>query len=301
MPHATPATHVTPAPPRRSPWTALTVLGAALLASGCYIRTERFPGPLEPTVDPLPPGTLDLVAPGPEEALVVRHSDPVLVRGAGQTAPWPLKFHDKRVRLVAGSWVQTGPGGKAELLLADGARVELTDTCSGVLGSESRREPRLYLRDVTRASFTFVEPAQVELPGGALLAADTGPFVLERLDGRVLRLRNRSVGVGRVAYRDELFELAPGDVVDLAVPPGGSAPFQRDPGFRRLLTDDAPIEVRGELDVLAAEEGARLRAVGPHEILAHGLVLRLDVGDEVLIEGIGTNAAAGGEGNGESR
>lgn len=266
-------------------WGALAL--ALVAAPGCYIRTQRFPGPLEPTVDPLPGGTRELVAPGPEEALVVRLADPVLVRSADAAAPRALKFHDKRARLSAGGWVQTGPNGKAEVLLADGARVELSGTAAGVLGSESRREPSFLLRDVTRAAFTFVEPAQVALPGGALLAADSGPFVLERVEPAVLRLRNRSVGTGRIAYRDALVDLAPGESIDLALPPSGTAPFQRDPAFRTLVTDDAPIETRGELEVLEADAGARLRAVGPHEILAHGLVLRLDPGDEVIIRGIG--------------
>ncbi len=278
----------TPGLRRSFDWLRAAGLAAALaVAPGCYIRTQRFPGPLEPAADPLPAGTADLVAPGPEEALVVRLSDPVLVRAAEASAPRALKFHDKRARLTAGAWVQTGANGKAEVLLADGGRVELAGTGAGVLGSESRREPSFLLRDVTRASFTFVEPSQVALPGGALLAADNGPFVLERVEARVLRLRNRSLGTGRIAYRDALVDLAPGEVIDLALPPGGTAPFQRDPAFRTLVTDDAPIETRGELEVLAADSGARLRALGPHEILAHGLVLRLDPGDEVLIQGIG--------------
>lgn len=283
----------TPSPSvaRRAPRWPVAALLALTLGPGCYVRTQRFPGPLEPTVDPLPRGTADLVEAGPEEALIVRLSDPVLVRPAGTAATRALKFHDKRARLAAGAWVQTGAGGKAEVLLGDGARVELSGTCAGVLGSESRREPAFTLRSVTRATFSFVAPAQVALPGGALLAADTGPFVVEGLGPHELRLRNRSLGSGRIAYRDVLIDLAPGEAVDLAIPPSGTAPFQRDPAFRTLVTDDAPIETRGELEVLEAESGARLRALGPHEIVAHGLVLRLDTGDEVIIQGIGERKA----------
>jgi len=262
------------------------LLGIAF-APGCYVQTQRFPGPLVATEDPLPAGTLDLLEPGPEEALLVRHADQVLVRAAGTSAPWPLRFHDKRVRIAAGSWVQTGWGGRAELILADGSRIELSDTGSGVLGSESRREPLFALRDVTRASFYFAEAAQVALPGGAILASDSGPFVLERTGEHTMRLRNRSLRAGRVAFRDTVLDLAPGETAELAVPPSGSTPFQLDPAFRRLETDYGAIEVRGELEVLAAETGARLRALGEHEILAHGLVLRLDPGDEVWIQGIG--------------
>jgi hypothetical protein len=280
-----------PNPTSRGAFYRGALLLALTLGPGCYAKTQRFPGVLEPTVDPLPPGTLDLYEPGPEEALVVRHADSVFVRPAGSTAPRSLQFHDKRERVTAGTWVQTGSNGKVEVLLAGGARVELSGVGSGSIGSESRREPLFRIRDVTLATLSANEAgqlAQFELPGGARLATEAGPFVLERRGEHVVRLRNRSLGVGRVAYRDVLFDLAPGEVVDLALPPSGTAPFQRDPGFRTLATDDrTPLELRGEVEVLAAETGARLRAIGPHEIMAHGLVLRLDEGDEVLFEGLG--------------
>jgi hypothetical protein len=255
------------------------------------VRTQRVPGVLEPTVDPLPAGTLELYEPGPEEALVVRHADSVFVRPAGSTVPRSLQYHDKRERVNAGSWVMVGSNGKVEVLLAGGARVELSGVGSGSIGSESRREPLFRVRDVTLATLSASEIGQralFELPGGARLATEAGPFVLERRGEHIVRLRNRSLGVGQVAYRDVLFDLAPGEVVDLALPPSGTAPFQRDPGFRTLATDDrTPLELRGEVEVLEAETGARLRAIGPHEILAHGLVLRLDEGDEVLLQGLG--------------
>jgi len=269
----------------------VALLLALTLGSGCYARTQRFPGVLEPTVDPLPPGTLDLYEAGPEEALVLRHADTVFIRAPGSSAPRSLQFHDKRERVNAGTWVQTGSNGKVEVLLAGGARVELSGVGSGSIGSESRREPLFRLRAVTLATLSANEAgqlAQFELPGGARLATESGPFLLERRGEHILRLRNRSLGMGRVAYRDVLLDLAPGEVVDLALPPSGTAPFQRDPGFRTLATDDrSPLELRGEVEVLEAEKGARLRALGPHEIMAHGLVLRLDAGDEVLLQGLG--------------
>ncbi|MEZ6013724.1 MAG: hypothetical protein R3F49_01305 [Planctomycetota bacterium] len=264
------------------------------LQSGCYIQTQRFPGALDPTVDPLGPGSSTLYEAGPEEALIVRHADTVMVRPAGGTATRMLEFHDKRTRLSSGSWIFTGPTGKVEVLLPGGARLELTGTAACVIGSESRRDPIFRLRQLSRATITCEESAQFELPGGARLACDTGPFVLEQVGERVLRLRNRSIGLGRVAYRDELFDLAPGEVVDLALPPSGTAPFARDPGFRTLTTDSAPLEIRGELEVLEEEAGARLRAVGPNEIVGYGLVLRLDEGDEVLFEGLGPREQANG-------
>lgn len=273
--------------PRTPGWAWLALAPIAWLASGCYVQTQRFPGRLTPVVDPLPDGTTALFEPGPEEVLIVRHADSVTVRAAGASAGRPLEFHDKRARLSAGAWVQTGPSGMAEVIFASGARLELSGAASGAVGSESRREPLFRLREVTRASFTTEESAQLELPGGARLATDSGPFVFERVAERTLRVRNRSIGMGRIAFRDQIFELAPGEVIDLAEPPSGTAPIQRDPGFRLLPTDYAPIEIRGEVEILAAESGARLRAVGAHEIAAHGLVLRLDPGDEVLIEGIG--------------
>ena len=47
-------------------------------------------------------------------------------------------------------------------------------------------------------------------------------------------------------------------------------------------------ELRGELEVLASRDGARMRAVGDSEITGYGLVIRLDPGDEILLEGLGS-------------
>ena len=265
-------------------------LAALLSASSCYIRTQRFPGPLEPAVDPLPAGTLSMFEPGTEDITVIRHADPVLVRAAGSSAPYELRFHSKQARVRAGSWVQTGAGGRAEILLGSGARILLSGTGSVVFGSESRLEPAAVIRDVTRATIDFLEGEQVRLPGGAVLASTGGPFVVERLGPHLIRLRNRAGNDdGQVAYRDIQFVLRGGEVVDLAVPDGGTAPYERDPGFRTIVTDHRPaLEVHGQVEVQPAEVGARLRALDADtEIVGHGQVLRLDSGDEVWFRALG--------------
>ena len=83
-------------------------LALAALAPACFVNTQRLPSPMESTLEPLPPGTIDLYPEGPEEVLVLRLADPARVRPAGLPSSYPLRFYRKQVRLNAGSWVECG-------------------------------------------------------------------------------------------------------------------------------------------------------------------------------------------------
>ena len=72
------------------------------------------------TTQPLPSGGTALFPPGPEEVLVVRHSDPVLVRSAGQAQSYVLRSFNKQVRVNAGARIFTDAGGRAELIYSGG-------------------------------------------------------------------------------------------------------------------------------------------------------------------------------------
>lgn len=267
----------------------LLLMGASLL-SGCYIDTQRFPGVMRPSKKPLPEGARETFIRGPEEAYVVRHSDSVSVRIAETNSTIGLRWYDKRIRIPAGSWVYTGPQGFAEVLLPGTTEVLLRGNGAGVVGSESRREPVFTFLNVADASIRFGEFGRVQLPGGALLEADSGLFQLEMVEPRILRVANRSGRAGIVSYREAVLQLEPSETVDLAMLDVGTAPFELDPDSRPVLTDGGRVQLRGEIDVLASREGARMRSAGDGEITGYGLVIRLDPGDEILFEGLGSAA-----------
>lgn len=262
-------------------------LALAALASGCFIDTQKFPGMLEPQSEPLPQGAKSQFERGAEEAFVIRHADPVSVRVAETNSRYRLAFYDKRTRVPAGSWVHSGPTGHAEVLLPGATQVRLQGRGSGVVGSESRREPVFTLVDVTIARVSFGETGQVQLPGGALLEASAGPFVVENVHNKAIRVRNRSAEIGRIAFRDEIISLEPSESVDLALLEGGNVPFETDPSSREVVSDAGPLLLRGEIDVLAAQQGTLLRATGASEVDGIGLHVELEPGDEVRFERIG--------------
>ncbi len=265
-------------------------VGVLALCSGCFRDTQRYPGMLKPLVNPLPEGVKSTYLRGQEEAYVVRHSDPVTVRIAETTSSIRLKPYEPRIRVPAGSWIFSGSQGHVEVVLPGNTIVTMRDESAGVIGSESRREPHFRFVDVAHASVIFGETGMVQLPGGALLEAKGGPFVLELLNENLLRIRNRSSQQAAIAYREELFTLQPSEVVDLAILEVGTAPFEVDDAARTVLTEAGRVEIRGTVDVLSSGLGARLRAAGQGEISGFGQTLRLDPGDEVLFEGLGDEA-----------
>lgn len=264
----------------RSLLAGLTALGLA----GCYIPSQRYPGPMRAEQDPLPPGARDLYPEGPEEVLIVRISDPVFVKRPGEASSYPLYFYRKQARMNAGSWVSTASGGRIEIIYPDKSVVTLYGLASGVVGSASRQDPIFEFFQVEKAQVNFRTTQQVRLLGGALLETDTGPFIIERPEERILRVRNRSKGEGRVAYRDRVFPLDPGEVLDMPLLDEGTGPVEEAAGFQRLAGADARIEVRGEVERVEGEAGGvRLRANGEHEVRAYGVRVRLDDGQEVVL------------------
>ena len=243
-------------------------------------------------VDPLPPGTTLEYPAGPEEVTVLRIADPVHVRRPGQSASFPLYFYSKKARLNAGSWVFCGAGGRAEILLGGDASVLFLGDGSGVVGSPSRDEPVFMFHEIETAVVRLSPTQQVRLPGGAILDADDGPFVIERETEGILRIRNRSKGMGRLAYMDEQFQLSPGDVIDIPMLEGGTAPREEDPGFQTQMDVDPQLSFRGDVSLVSRGKGVRIRAGGDNEVLGHGLRLRLGKGQEVWIDDFVTEAPA---------
>ena len=264
---------------------SVVVLATGL--SGCFLDTQKYPGMLTPQSNPLPDGAKSAFGRGAEEAFVIRHSDPVRVRIAETNSVYDLSFYEKRTLIPAGSWVFAGPEGYAEVLLPGDPQVALHGRGTGVVGSESRREPVFTLLDVTAASVSFGETGQVELPGGAILEASSGPFSVETIHDRLIRVRNRSNQVGRVDYRDEVIRLEPSETVELALLSDFSTPFEVDPSTRAIESSAGRIALRGEVEVLSSGAGTVLRATGTSEVEGLGLRLQLRPGDEVRLESLG--------------
>ncbi len=261
-----------------------------LLLQGCYISTQRYPGPMAAAVDPLPPGTALAYPAGPEEVLVIRIADPVHVRRPGQSASFPLYFYSKQARLNAGSWVFSGAGGRAEVIFGGESSVRFLGHCSGVVGSPSRDEPLFFFHEIETAVINMTTGQQVRLLGGAILDADEGPFVVEREGDEILRVRNRSKAMGRLAYLDNVFQLSPGDVIDLPILEDGTSPSEEDPGFQTQTDGDRQLSFRGQVELIQQGQGVLVRtsgdneSKGPGEIKGHGLRMRLREGEQVWID-----------------
>ena len=263
----------------RTAWLLLPLL------TGCWIDTQRHPGPMIAEEGPLPPGSADQFEAGPEEVIVTRLADPVFVRRPQEASSFPLYHYRKQERLNAGSWVFAGAGGRVEVLYPGGTSVMLLGHGAGVVGSESRGEPLFFFEEVDRAVLHLGEDEQVRLLGGAVLTANGGPVALERQEDDVLRVINRSLKTCWVAYREEVLQLDPAEVVDLPLLDGGTGPLASPEGFKRLRVGDdgPPVDVRGDVEASVEPGATRLRASGEHEVLALGLRLRLDPGDEVVL------------------
>lgn len=199
-------------------------LGAAALAlctaalTSC--RTQVWPGPMPPVVDPLP-GGLETVEEGLDEVIVTRLSDPVRVRPAGSVGSIPLPYVDKRRRLRGGSTVHLAAGGRVEVAWpGEGLLVQLFDAGHLRVGVRERGEPAAILYRPTRAV--------AELPGGTRLRIEdaceivapdggrVGPLRLERTLGGILRLFNNGATAAQLDFGDERLVLGPSQSIDLA-------------------------------------------------------------------------------------
>ncbi len=273
----------------------LRIAGALALAllSSCAGRsrwprfsTQQYPAPMEPSVDPLPQGTERLWLPGPEEVVISRLADPVQLRPAGEAAAFPLRFFDKRRRTNSGAWVFSAPGGRAEILWPSGSSAVLFDRCTAIVGSPSRGEPNLVLREIERVVLNLTTGDQVELLGGAQLAANSGPWLIERRLFEILRVKNQSKEPGEVAYRDEVFTLTAGETLDLPLLSAGGRPIPEIPNASRVLGPGFEVEVVGGVSAESLPGGVRLAGMGEHEISGLGIRLHLDEGERALFSGL---------------
>jgi hypothetical protein len=282
---------------RAAPALRLCLLALALsFAPACLWRnTQRWPGPMRPEVDPLPAGDAANHPAGPEEVSLIRHADPVQVRPAGALSGHPLSFYDKKVRLTAGGAVIVAPGGRAEVLWPEGSSVVLSGRGIGWVGSPSRGEPMFEFQDVERASLELREGDQVRLLGGSILSGASGPYVLERTPEDTMWVRNQSKGSLRVAFREELFELGPGQSVLLPLLSEGAAPFSDDPALQRINGPGFSVRLLGDLAVEEDGGSMHVSATSPsndvREVRGLGVRVKLSTGDTATFSGLGPKSA----------
>ena len=264
---------------------ALVALALAPVLASCVSRsTQRWPGPMRASADPLPAGDTSLHQPGPEEVSVHRHADPVQVRPAGALQGFPLSFFEKRARLTAGGAVIVSPGGRSEVLWSDGGSIVLFGEAVGWVGSPSRGEPLFEFQELDRARIDLQAAEQVRLLGGALLAGDSGPYLLEHFADQTISVHNQSKGAARVTFRDESIELAPGQIVRLPLLSSGGGPREGSGSeYARFQGPGFLVRLAGEPDCVETPQGVRVSASGAREAeaLAFGVHVRLQQGESV--------------------
>lgn len=276
---------------RRPISAALSTFAAALVLcslSSCYwISTQRWPEPNGVDVSKLPPGADAVLLPGPEEVTVIRHADPVRLRPAGTSSGgFPLQFYDKRKRVTAGSAVLVSPGGRAEVLWPSGSSVVMFGKGVGWIGSPSHGEPTFGFAEVERARINLLAGDRVQLMGGAVLSGDSGPYLVDRVREDVLRVVNQSRATIKVAFRDETFELGPGQKVLLPLLSAGGDPDADGGNLRRISGPGFPVEVRGALTQTPEEHDVVLNASGENEMRALGVRVRLEPGEQAVFSGL---------------
>lgn len=266
----------------------LLSVGLCLALGAC--RSQILPGPMEPLADPLPPGDSELYPAGPEEIVIVRHADPVQVRPAGLSSAYPLSFYNKTTRLNSGSGVYSSPGGRVELIWRGQSELQssvvLSGQTSGILGSVSRGEPTFIFRELERATLMLTEGDQIELLGGALFSGPSGPYVVEKRSREVMRARNQSKRPAVVAFRDQVFQLDPGQVIDLPLLTSGGAPVAQGIGFDEVQGPGFRARVRGTYDLSGSPRDLTVESRGESELRALGLTIRLDQGDSAVLGGL---------------
>jgi hypothetical protein len=271
-------------------------LAAALWAASC--STQRWPRPMSG----LKGGVAGGATGGVDEVQVLRHGDPVEVRQAGSLGSYPLRFYHKQERVRSGGLVLVGAGGRAEIVwpgIASGAL--LLGEAVVRIGEPSNGEPALSF-DQLESARLFLTPAHsMALIGGAVLSGDpdeeqSGPFLVEKIAPDLMRVRNQSRGLGRVAYRDETFDLQPGELVDLAILGAGSSPADHDeqPRIAKLAElGGGQAVLKGQVDARAQGGAVELSATGGGgTVVVRGVEIRLDAGDRARLTGLARAPAA---------
>lgn len=271
----------------------VAALGLALVAA---CNTQRVPGPMgsAPGFEPVGQGS-DYV-PGPQEVVVVRHGDLVSIRRPGANAGFPMRFYDKRLRLGSGGWVQTGTGGRAEVIWpGTTSSVMLYDNGAAMVGEPSRAEPILSLDHATTARILLAPGHHLALVGGAELEGDpdldSGPFEFRLLARDRIAVANHGRTLATLRFLDEELVLGPNEVLELPILPGGSGPRSARPGAYGLETGDLPgpaAMAHGEVEELPNAGGLEVRAGEPASVSALGVEVDLDAGEGAAFESLGS-------------
>lgn len=255
------------------------------LAAAC--QTHRWPPPMGGVE--VPTTGLDALANagGPQEVSVFRNADPVQVRRSGANSAFPLQFFNKSERVRSGGMVLTGLGGRAEVLWpVVGTSILLYDECAVSIGEPNRGEPTASFPILTRARLHINPADRIELLGGAILRCQsdgvTGPFVLERIQDEILRIRNQTKSPATVAYREEVLSLSPGQLVDLPLLGDDSSPFAADPDLVAFSGGGIEVRVKGQLDRAEAPGALRIDSRGPARIQGQGVTIDLGSGETAL-------------------
>ncbi len=247
---------------------------------------------------PFDPGTASYrqVQAGPLETLVVRHSDPVRVRRPDSDAGYPLAYYHKRERLPSGSWVYCEAGGRAEILWpGDASSVLFSGPSAAIIGEPTRDEALVSLQRVTYARLILTPEDRVALPGGAILRGDpvapSGPFVLERLTGELLRLTNQSSQTVQLQYRDSLIDLSPADAVDLPLMSSTPIPEVEE---ESVSHDGLSVNFTGELEArtqASSQGGILLEATSDAAVDGLGVRVSLAPGDKAIFRRLAQNTS----------
>jgi hypothetical protein len=239
---------------------------------------------MEATQDPLPSGDATRYPRGPEEVRILRHADPVQVRLAGSAGSVPLSYKRKEMRVSSGSGVLCSGGGRAEVLWANGSSAVLVGFTETIIGSPSRGEASLILRDIDQVRFDPKSEDLYELLGGTKLRVRAGPVRVTRVRRDILRIANESKRSAQLAFRDATIVLDPGQAVDLPIlstlhpVAGENATGERKlsttlgPGFTLESGDGAT--TTAEADALVARGNGVVRALGVQVVLAAGTEAR---------------------------
>lgn len=287
-------------PPRRS-LRRLAALALCLCAApGCiWYSGQTWPEPMDVPGGELPPGDSLQHPPGPEEVSVLRHSDPVRIRPAGALTGYPLAFYRKRARLTAGGSLVVAPGGRAEILWPSGSSVLLLGSAIAWIGSPSRGDALISFQELTSARLDLMPGDRVQLLGGGVLSGDSGPYMIDRQSGEVLRVRNQSDGVVAIAFRDGNFELDPGQNLRLPLLSAGGAPQSADSGFERVQGPGFSVAARGALLVESGPGGVVARALddppGERTLQGLGVTVRLEARARAVFRSLGNLPVEAGE------
>lgn len=273
---------------RRASLLAFTV---PALLTGCtgwqhvtFFPSQRWPEPME-TAHPLPPGDATLYPPGPEEVRVLRHADPVQVRQAGSAGAVPLSYRRKELRVASGSGVTCSEEGRVEILFDSGSSVVLYGHCNAIVGSPSRGEPSLFVRDLEQVRFDPVAEDLYELSGGTRLRARDGPVRATLYKKDVLRVANESKRSATVAFLQETIVLDPGQAVLVPVLSSGSRPPETAEALSDVVGPGFHAAHSKSVDVTPAE--GSLLARGEGEVRSLGVRVKLQEGAEARFVGLG--------------